>query len=112
MQKAERDALITQMTPEERGDYFRILQDWRAQRTASTDLQRRAKQYLEEMSETPSAAVQAALTATVERDEMGPRVGEVPPDFTLAQLGSDHEVVTLSGFRGQQPVALIFGSYT
>ncbi len=112
MQKAERDALITQMTPEERQDYFRILQGWRERRTASIDPQLRAKQLFEEMTETPSAAVHAVLAATVERDEMGPRVGDVPPDFALAQLGSQNEVVELSRFRGQQPVALIFGSYT
>ncbi|ETX07446.1 hypothetical protein [Candidatus Entotheonella palauensis] len=112
MQKAERDALITQMTPEERQDYFRILQDWRAQRMASADPLIRAKQLFEQVTETPAAAVHAALMATVERDEMGPRVGEVPPDFALAQLGSKDRIVTLSGFRGQQPVALIFGSYT
>ncbi len=112
MDKAERDALITQMTPEERQDFFRILQGWRAQRTASGDPSLRAKQLFEEMTEAPSVTVQAVLAATVERDEMGPRVGEVPPDFTLAKLGADAEVVTLSHFRGQQPVALIFGSYT
>ncbi|ETX00888.1 MAG: hypothetical protein ETSY1_09570 [Candidatus Entotheonella factor] len=112
MQKAERDALITQMTPEERQDYFHLLQDWRARRTASADSSIRAKQLLEQMTETPAAAVHAALMATVERDEMGPRVGEVPPDFTLAQLGADDRMIQLSSFRGQKPVALVFGSYT
>ncbi len=112
MLKAERDARITQMTPEERQDYFRILQDWRAQRTASADPLLRAKQLFEELEEVPSPALREALSGTVARDEMGPKVGEVPPDFALAQLGSNDEIIKLSSFRGQQPVALIFGSYT
>ena len=60
---------------------------------------------------TVSASTLAALAATVERDEMGPFVGAIPPDFTLNQLRAD-EPVTLSSFQGQKPVALVFGSYT
>jgi hypothetical protein len=42
---------------------------------------------------------------------IGARPGDQAPDFSLpsAEGGSD---VTLSGFRGDTPVALIFGSYT
>ncbi|MEQ8764197.1 MAG: hypothetical protein RL885_09735 [Planctomycetota bacterium] len=40
-----------------------------------------------------------------------PKVGELAPDFTLSPpKGGDP--VTLSSFRGDRPVALIFGSYT
>jgi hypothetical protein len=39
------------------------------------------------------------------------RHGDVAPDFTLKTLDGKSEV-TLGSFRGQQPVALIFGSYT
>jgi len=42
---------------------------------------------------------------------MGPHVGMVPPDFNLKRMGSE-ELVQLSSFKGQKPVALIFGSYT
>jgi len=39
------------------------------------------------------------------------RVGDRAPDFTLST--HDHkEHVTLSSFRGQRPVVLVFGSYT
>jgi hypothetical protein len=39
------------------------------------------------------------------------RVGELAPDFTLPTV--DHKAeVTLSSFRGKQPVVLVFGSYT
>jgi uncharacterized membrane protein len=37
--------------------------------------------------------------------------GDAAPDFTLPILDS-HDTVTLSSFRGRQPVALVFGSYT
>jgi hypothetical protein len=38
-------------------------------------------------------------------------VGDSSPDFTLPLL--DHSgAVTLSSFRGQKPVVLVFGSYT
>jgi peroxiredoxin len=47
----------------------------------------------------------------VARDEMGPHVGTVPPDFNLKRMGSE-ERVRLSSFKGQKAVALIFGSYT
>lgn len=40
-----------------------------------------------------------------------PAVGDLAPDFTLPLLGMT-EPVKLSSFRGKQPVALIFGSYT
>ena len=45
------------------------------------------------------------------RDEMGPQLGEYPPDFSLKRLDSDTRV-RLSSFRGARPVALVFGSYT
>jgi hypothetical protein len=38
-------------------------------------------------------------------------VGELATDFCLKRLGSK-EQVRLSSFQGQQPVALVFGSYT
>jgi len=39
------------------------------------------------------------------------RVGQMAPDFSLPMLGQGGEV-RLSMFRGQQPVVLVFGSYT
>jgi hypothetical protein len=39
------------------------------------------------------------------------RTGDLAPDFTLPVLDSS-ERVTLSSFRGKQPVVLVFGSYT
>jgi hypothetical protein len=37
--------------------------------------------------------------------------GDLAPDFTLTPRGGGASV-TLSAFRGRQPVALVFGSYT
>jgi hypothetical protein len=39
------------------------------------------------------------------------RAGDSAPDFSLPSLDSK-DTVTLSSFRGRQPVALVFGSYT
>lgn len=41
----------------------------------------------------------------------GPAPGTVAPDFTLEPPGGG-KAVTLSRFKGEKPVALIFGSYT
>jgi len=46
-----------------------------------------------------------------ERETQAPAVGSEAPDFELSKLGSN-ERVRLSAFRGEKPVALIFGSYT
>ena len=44
-------------------------------------------------------------------DRKAPRVDDTAPDFTLFDADGKSSV-TLSHFRGQKPVALIFGSYT
>jgi hypothetical protein len=41
-----------------------------------------------------------------------PQVGEQAPDFELEELGREGELVRLSSYRGERPVALVFGSYT
>ena len=40
-----------------------------------------------------------------------PKVGDLAPDFELYDL-RNQQSVRLSDFRGEKPVALIFGSYT
>lgn len=49
--------------------------------------------------------------AKQDRVEGALRVGSLAPDFSLEPRGGGAPV-TLSGFRGKSPVALIFGSYT
>ena len=46
-----------------------------------------------------------------EKDALAPKVGDVAPDFELCDVDGEH-AVRLSQFRGEQPVALIFGSFT
>ncbi len=46
------------------------------------------------------------------RGDKPPKVGDDAPDFELPMLGMKGKTVKLSSFRGDQPVALIFGSYT
>ena len=50
-------------------------------------------------------AVQKAI------NRQAPKAGDLAPDFTLTD-SSGTESVTLSDFRGQKPVALVFGSFT
>ena len=44
-------------------------------------------------------------------DAEAPRAGDVAPDFTLYDI-QGRDSVTLSDFRGEKPVALVFGSFT
>ncbi len=46
------------------------------------------------------------------REARAPNMGDPAPDFELPVLGDRAQTVRLSDFRGQRPVALIFGSYT
>lgn len=47
----------------------------------------------------------------VKLDKKAPKTGDLAPDFTLFDV-TGTQSVTLSDFRGQKPVALVFGSYT
>ena len=42
---------------------------------------------------------------------LAPKAGDVAPDFQLYDLNGENPV-RLSDFRGQSPVALVFGSFT
>ena len=44
-------------------------------------------------------------------DAKAPRAGDLAPDFTLYDI-EGQDSVTLSDFRGEKPVALVFGSFT
>ena len=44
-------------------------------------------------------------------DAQAPKAGDVAPDFYLHDVNGENPV-RLSDFRGQKPVALIFGSFT
>ena len=44
-------------------------------------------------------------------DDQAPKVGDLAPDFEISDSTGEN-TVKLSDFRGQKPVALIFGSFT
>jgi hypothetical protein len=44
-------------------------------------------------------------------DPQAPKVGDIAPDFELRDVHGENPV-RLSDFRGQQPVGLVFGSFT
>ena len=44
-------------------------------------------------------------------DANAPKVGELAPDFELSDSRGENSL-RLSDLRGQQPVALVFGSFT
>ncbi len=44
-------------------------------------------------------------------DALAPKVGDIASDFELCDVNGE-TLVSLPTFRGQKPVALIFGSYT
>ncbi len=44
-------------------------------------------------------------------DAWAPKKGVIAPDFELYDVSGEH-CVHLSDFRGQKPVALVFGSFT
>ncbi|HEY5867516.1 MAG TPA: hypothetical protein VI542_18490 [Candidatus Tectomicrobia bacterium] len=111
MHKTERDHVMTRLSPAERDHFRRLIQDMRTRAPTSSGRRRMACQVLAAHDSTVSPALRAALEAVVARDEMGPQVGAYPLDFALKQLGTDTHV-RLSSFRGQQPVGLVFGSYT
>ena len=47
----------------------------------------------------------------LKHDAGAPKVGDVAPDFELKDVDGEN-TVRLSDFRGDTPVALIFGSFT
>ena len=53
----------------------------------------------------------APLEGMIQWHHNGPDLGEQPPDFSLKMMGSEQRV-RLSSFKGEKPVALIFGTYT
>ena len=116
MLKAQRDRAISGLSDEHRQQLRRIIdgiKEARASRRGSASSRGRpsARELPAGRHENLPAEVRAALEAILVRDETGPNVGEVAPDFDLKRLGSE-ERVRLSDFRGRRPVALAFGSYT
>ena len=111
MLKAERDQIMGQLKGEDRKQFRQFIDDYRTKRKAVSAGQMPAREMLDEAGADLSDTLRQAMESLVVRDEMGPHVGDVPPDFNLKRTGSN-ERVRLSGFKDRRPVALIFGSYT
>ncbi len=111
MEKQERDNIMTRLTPEERNTMRQLIVDAKEEWKSRGLEVFTAQKGLGPRKEGLSPQLQAAIDAVIARDEMGPAVGQEPPDFNLKLLGSD-ERVRLSDYRGKRPVALVFGSYT
>ncbi|MBI3326242.1 MAG: hypothetical protein HYZ81_06025 [Nitrospinae bacterium] len=111
MTKAERDKMMTSMSEEQRAEFRRLITVLRAERRASVGRHLSLRALLASGRVEVPPLLRDAAEALMERDEMGPTVGEVAPDFCLKRLESD-ERVRLSSFQGKQPVAMVFGSYT
>ena len=111
MEKQERDNLMTRLTPEERSTMRRLIDDAKEEWKTYAPEVFTAQKGLGPRKEGLSPQLQAAIDAVIARDEMGPAVGQEPPDFNLKLLGSEDRI-RLSDFRGKRPVALVFGSYT
>ena len=110
MLKAERDRVLVELEEQERQDFRQFIDQYREARR-SGDGQASARGMLEAMGAGLSDSLRQAMQVVVARDEMGPHAGDTPPDFELKRLGSD-ERVRLSSFKGQRPLAIVFGSYT
>ena len=111
MLKADRDLIMENLSEGDRKQFREFIDEYRAKRKASSGGQMPAREMLEAVGDGLTDVARQAMKAVVQRDEMGPNAGDVPPDFNLKLMGSEDRV-RLSSFKGQKPVALIFGSYT
>ena len=111
MLKADRDQIMENLSEDDRKQFREFIDDYWAKRKASSGSQMPAREMLESVGDGLTDVARQAMKAVVQRDEMGPNAGDVPPDFNLKLMGSEDRV-RLSSFKGQKPVALIFGSYT
>ena len=111
MDKAERDRIMNSMTQEDRAEYRRVIDQLKGLMKESGARRLTVKEMLETGKVKVPPEVRVPVEGVMERDEQGPKEGEVPPDFFLKRKGSDGRV-RLSDFRGKRAVALVFGSYT
>jgi hypothetical protein len=111
MLKADRDQILANLQGDDQKNFQTFIDDYRVKRKAISGSRIPAHNILEAAGAGVNSIVREAMEAVVARDEMGPRPGDVPPDFDLKCMGLDERVL-LSRFKGQRPVALISGSYT
>jgi hypothetical protein len=111
MRKEERDKIMRHLSQEQRAEFRRIISEIRTARKATSGHRRAIRELIASGTIEVPPPLREVVEAVIERDETGPKAGEAARDFSLKRLGSD-ERVRLSSFQGNQPVALVFGSYT
>ena len=111
MDKADRDRIMTSMTEGQLSEHRRALDQLKSLMKESDGPRLTVKHMLDSSMVKVAPEGLLPIESVLDRDEMGPKPGELPPDFYLKLKGSD-ERVRLSDFQGRGPVALIFGSYT
>ena len=111
MQKSQRDSIIGRLSPEDRQNFRRVLGEVKTQLKAESRERIPARRILEICGDELSQEIREALQSVIKRDEMGPNIGQAPPNINLKLMGSE-ERVQISSFQGKRPVALVFGSYT
>ncbi len=111
MQKSQRDSIIGRLSPEDRQNFRRVLGEVKTQLKAESRERIPARRTLEVCGDELNPEIREALQSVINRDEMGPNIGQVPPEINLKLMGSEDRV-QLSSFQGKRPVALVFGSYT
>ncbi len=111
MHKSQRDTIIGRLSPADRQNFRRVLGEIKTQLKAESGERIPARRVLEVCGDELSQEIREALQTVIKRDEMGPKIGQVPPDINLKLMGSEDRV-QLSSFHGKSPVALVFGSYT
>ena len=116
MLKADRDQVLGNLQDYDRSNFRKFINDYQAKRKSTSTEQKPvgempAREMLDIVGSDLTPTLLEAMKAVVARDEMGPHVGTVPPDFNLKRMGSE-ERVRLYSFKGQKAMALIFGSYT
>ena len=110
-EKGERDKLMTSMTEGQRSEYRQALDQMKSLMKESEGPRLTVKQMLDSGKVQVGPEGLLPLDSVLERDEMGPKPGELPPDFSLKLKGTEDRV-RLSDFQGKGPVGLVFGSYT
>jgi hypothetical protein len=111
MRKQERDRIMMHIGQAQRADFRRIISKIRAARKATSGCRLAIRELLASGTFEVPPSLRKVVEAVIERDETGPKVGELAPDFWLRRLSSE-ERVRLSRFYGKRPVAIVFGSYT
>ena len=111
MHKSQRDSVIGRLSQEDRQNFRRVLTEIKTQLKTSSSERIPARKILEVCGDELNQEIREALQTVIKRDEMGPEIGQVPPDINLKLMGMEDRV-QLSSFHGKRPVALVFGSYT